>query len=448
MAHPIPPPTTAKQATEFDSIERAEPRNFVTLVAYQVVMRVGWIFKTETLVIPAFLDFVVPNPAIRGLLRGTLPVLNRFGHSVPPVLLSARLRSMGRKKWAFVATTTGMAITFFGLGVLWLVMDGPKSHWFALLFLALYAIFFVATGINHLAFNTIQGKLIRATRRGRLMTLATTIGCPGAIAAAYFLMEPWLAEPKTGFGYLFGICGVLFGLAACCAFALREPKDSVDRTSSNGIAVWRESAGALRRDGNLRRLAVVAAMFSVVLMLFPHYQAMARERLGLPLGNLLFWVAIQNAGTALFTLLTGPAADRRGNRVVLRCAVLASAVAPLSAVVMSWAPLEIGSRFFWLSFAQLGLTPVTLKLLANYTLEICERQEHPLYVSTVSLCVALPVMLLSPGIGWLISQIGFEIVFLVGSGVIFSGGIMASRLIEPRHHIGFPSSGVAVTVEE
>ncbi len=47
-----------------------EARNTFWLECYQVVVRIGWIFKTETIIMPAVLDAVVDS----GFLRGLLPV--------------------------------------------------------------------------------------------------------------------------------------------------------------------------------------------------------------------------------------------------------------------------------------------------------------------------------------------------------------------------------------
>ena len=71
------------------------------------------------------------------------------------------------------------------------------------------------------------------------------------------------------------------------------------------------TAKSTRAEG---RLAVVGSLFGVSVVLFPHYQAIARERLGLTFENMMVWVVVQNAGTALFSFIVGPLADRRGNR--------------------------------------------------------------------------------------------------------------------------------------
>ena len=61
-----------------------EPWNIACLVTYQVVARIGWIFKTETVIMPVVLDTCVPS----GLLRGFLPVLNRIGTSLFPLFVA------------------------------------------------------------------------------------------------------------------------------------------------------------------------------------------------------------------------------------------------------------------------------------------------------------------------------------------------------------------------
>lgn len=65
-------------------VDSHEPRNIACLVTYQVVARVGWIFKTETVIMPAVLDACIAS----GMLRGFLPVLNRIGTSLFPLVVA------------------------------------------------------------------------------------------------------------------------------------------------------------------------------------------------------------------------------------------------------------------------------------------------------------------------------------------------------------------------
>ena len=92
----------------------------------KVVLRTGWIFKTESVVMPHAADALDPT----GLARGWLPLLNRFGQSVPPVLAARRIKNLPKKKRAFIATTASMTLCFLGLTSLWLI-PGLAQHRFA-----------------------------------------------------------------------------------------------------------------------------------------------------------------------------------------------------------------------------------------------------------------------------------------------------------------------------
>src|SRR3954463_2806117 len=94
-----------------------ESRNFWILVIYQVVLRAGWIFKTESVVMPHAADALDTS----GLARGWLPLLNRFGQSVPPVLAARRIKNLPKKQRAFMTTTAAMTVCFLGLTSLWLI---------------------------------------------------------------------------------------------------------------------------------------------------------------------------------------------------------------------------------------------------------------------------------------------------------------------------------------
>ena len=228
---PLPAPLTSA----VDEPRPDERHNFVTLVVYNVLMRTGWIFKTESSIMPAVLDSFetlgTPRWAL-AWMRGALPLLNRFGQSVPPLMMSRQIKIMPRKKWAFVGTTTSMTFIFAVLTAIWLVPGLIQPHtglitWLIpLVYLILYAAFFMAVGVNQLTYNTIQGKLIRVSHRGRLLMIADTIGAISAIFFAITLLSRWLREDSADFHWIFGFSTALFGLWYLIALVLREQPDS------------------------------------------------------------------------------------------------------------------------------------------------------------------------------------------------------------------------------
>ena len=165
-------------------------------------------------------------------------------------------------------------------------------------------------------------------------------------------------------------------------------------------------------------------------MLFPHYQQIAAEKLGLGTPWLVWWVVAQNMGTAIFSLVTGPIADRAGNRRVLLIVTLLIAAGPLAALTCIYIP-DLGRRAFPLVFTLIGLTPVAQKTFNNYTLEITKPENHPRYLSTLSLSMALPIFA-SPLVGYAIKYVGFEIVYLIVVCLLLAGWFMSFGLTEPR----------------
>ncbi|NDC63099.1 MAG: MFS transporter [Planctomycetia bacterium] len=427
---------------------RREARNTAWIELYQVIVRVGWIFKTETIIMPAVLDAVVDS----GLLRGLLPVLNRGGQSVPPLLLSATLARMPVKKRALSWTTAAMAGCFAALAAAWGPLQAGRPDLLAVVFLVIYGMFSAANGLNQLVVASLQGKLIPPGHRGRAMVVSVAVGSVLAIAAAVLLMGRWLGQPD-GFPKIFAATAGFFAVAAIAPFFLDEPPDdgpspdssrgasaraSGDGSSSAGgwmraacraVDGWRRT---LVGDRALLRLSLVAACFSAVLMLFPHYQAFARDRLGSRIGSLLTWVVVQNAATGAASLVAGPISDRRGTRVVLVWLVALSSATPLVVTLLSLLPRANAAEWFWLVYLPLGLNPISLKIFTNYALELAPQPaEHPRYVSIVGAALAAPFVL-SPLVGFAVDRFGFRHVFLAGAAVIAGGAVVALGLPEPR----------------
>jgi len=417
----------------------SEPRNLLTLAIYMVTLRFAWIFKTESVLMPRFLDIIGGS----AFLRGWLPILNRAGQSLPPLLLADWLRRQPLKKTSLRRTSTLMGLCFLLLAAAWMQqgepVDGNSPAWMPVAFLILYTVFFVANGLNQLALGTLQGKLIRADRRGRLLAWGGIVGSIISVALAWFLLQKWLEPPlrlpSGGYVLIFGFAGTGFALAGLLTLPVREPIDHRDdRPHASAMDSIREAWQVLRDDRSFRGAAIVAMLFMSMQLLFPHFQAYGRQ--GLPPEDegfhLMLWVIAQNGAVGVFSWLFGTIADRRGNRLAIRWQVFLCTLTPLIALFLMSGWVPDGARWFWVAFLFLGLVPVSMKSFINYVLELSDTPSHPRYVSTMSLCFAVPFVL-SPGIGALIDVMGFEPVFLVVSFTSALGGLLTFRMAEPRH---------------
>jgi MFS-type transporter involved in bile tolerance (Atg22 family) len=429
---PLDAPPLSTESNLLEELNSSDRYNFKCYGLYQIMLRTGWIFKTESIIMPAVLDVIGGS----GWLRGCLPMLNRFGQSVPPLLVSDHVRNSSLKKVGLAGSTAIMGCCFLFLSLIWAMTDGAKSAWLPLVFLGIYGVFFCATGINQLQLVTITGKLIRVDYRGRVGMVAVLLGSILACTAAWFLLRMWLpnqagAGAKGNFTAIFGFTGAIFMLASVLALGFREKPDQEKFRRRNGWQLFRSSLATIREDRNFLRLTLIGALFGMCLTLFPHYQSLARERLSLGLSSLIPWVIAQNMGAAAFSIPAGWLADRFGNRIVLQFIMLILCVPPVLAIYASGME-RAGTLWFNVVFFLVGLTPVTFRVLNNYTLEVTSNSEHPRYLSTLGLMMAGPAILTSAFFGALVDWISFEFVFGVVVICLLIGWGLTFTLSEPR----------------
>jgi len=416
-----------------DDAVDVEKRNIVSLVIHQILFRTAWIFKTESVIIPAFLDSI----SDAGWVRGMLPPLNRFGQSVAPLLLSDRLSRASMKSRWLARSTFFMSLPFFSIGLMLCLFGAKSPPWFVLFFLVSYGIFFCIHGVNQASFNTIQGKLIRPNRRGRLVTIVGYIGAPIAVLTAWLLLRPWTQAVPPKFAYIFLFTGSMFFIASLTVRRLIESPDPVEsRQSINIKKRFAEAWRSVNVDPHLRRLCLLSSLLVCSQMLFPHYQRIGRNMDGYSGQLLMVWVVAQNLAAAVFSWISGRLADQRGTRSALRWLTFLAMFTPLLALLLQkFATAE----WYWLTFAWLGVVPVTYRMQLNYALELTERSRHPIYVSTVVLCMAGPIVL-SPVIGEFVARVGYVVPFCSIAAIVGGSWLLSLSMVEPRHADFVPAS--------
>ncbi len=404
-----------------------EKRNLFVFALNQILMRLGWMFKAESVVIPAFIDIYTSS----GTIRGLLPLILRIGQSLPQFLVAQRVARMPKKQGFFILTGFGFTIPWC---VLSLVLG--LTHWSAnvivAVFLVLCTIHWLMVGCNHLANGTLQGKLISPQKRGRLLAYSNVIGCSLSIGVAIYLMPRWLSETNPRYATIFGVTSGAFGIAALVSFWFRELPSQAEGTAPF-FKFLGDALLLLRHDRNFRRFALVILLFYSIWPLFPHYAVFGKRTLGLASSGFVTLIVAQNASNALGAGVMGNIADRSGNRFVLRLLILISAFTPLLAVIISRMPS--GAQLYWIIFALIGFTPVSARIVTNYTLEIAPQEKHPQYLGVMSLFQAIPLFV-SPLIGALIEEFAFEPVFITCSVLVACGFVLTFRLDEPRFNQG------------
>ena len=424
------PQSVIHDIPEAAAVTEVQRHNFWVMALYQISLRCGWIFKTESIVMPAFLDAL----GVSAWVRGFLPLFNRFGQSVPPMLLSADVRGARYKKRIVFATMILFASCFFAIAFIWNI--SANAWWMPAVFLFIYAMFFMVVGVHNLAARAVQGKLIRANRRGRLMLVGNVFGAVASVALAFWLFPKWLpADGAHDFFGLFAFAALMFVISAFIALIVIEPEDrrGPEQHASRRIHnAWRDAKRTFQQDPRFRRIALVGALTNTSIMLFPHYQPMAREYLNLNLDNLMLWVIVQNLGMAGFSMVLGPIADSRGNRAVLRLLLIVMIATPLLTLWLINQP-SWGGNYFWIIFVLVGMTPFSIGILFNYTLELTETENHPRYLATLGLIVAIPAIL-SPLVSYSMDFFMSPTpLFTSVSVLLIVAWLLTFRLPEPRY---------------
>jgi len=407
------------------------PWNLAVLAYHQILFRIAWVFKTESIVFPAIIDWLIGAGA--GPIRGILPILSRVGQSFPPVLLADRMRRARRKMLAPAVTTMAIAISMALMGVVChLGQFDPSQKWLVPAVLTTYFLFCVSFGIYRISAGTLKGKLIRPERRGRLLLVSTFWGAIPSAILAYLFLGPWFTEEPLQFHMSCYCAAIGFFFASICLFLVKEPKDKKQtKPPKNPRENISELWSTFRGDPTLRLLTLIVAIFGSGLIVLPHYQAL-RVGLGLSSSHLVYWIIAQSTAVGCFSLIVGPSADRFGNRLTMRFMMFGATLSPLLAALLPLLPHPWGGRFYWLVFVTLTLQPLVLRIVANYTLEICANTMHARYLSTINLCQVFP-FLFSPFVGYLFETVNTTYLMLTIAALMLAAALMTFRLPEPRH---------------
>ncbi len=400
-----------------------EKRNLVVFALNQILMRLGWMFKAESVVIPAFIDTYTAS----GVIRGLLPLILRIGQSLPQFLVAQRVARMPKKQGFFILTGFGFALPWCVLSVV-LSLTRWSAAVIVAVFLGLCTFHWLMVGCNHLASGTLQGKLISPEKRGRLLAYSNVIGCTLSILVAVSIMPRWLSGDSAHYSLIFGATAFFFGIAAVVCFWFKE-LPSRSQSAAPFFRFLGEALLLLRSDRDFRRFAFVILLFYSIWPLFPHYAVFGKRTLGLVPSGFVTLIVAQNVSNAVGAGVMGNIADRSGNRFVLRVLVLISAFTPVLAILLSRLPN--GAQLYWIIFALIGFTPVSARIVTNYTLEIAPQEKHPQYLGVMSLFQAIPLFV-SPLVGMLIEEFAFEPVFIGASTLVFLGFLLTFRLAEPR----------------
>jgi hypothetical protein len=405
--------------------------NFYIIAVRQILFRLGWIFKTESIVIPALTTMLTSST----LYLGLFPMVSRIGKYFPQLFAANFIEPLRKRKYGLIVLNLG-AIIPWGIFAALCWMKPLNKTMFMAFFVFAYASFWICTGAGQMTMRTVIGKVILYNFRGRIQKIIGLYSAVFAIifslVAAYILKGAPPFEFPYNFAMLFTLTFVLFLVVLTCTILIREPsyplppkRKGVSRTIVNAFSL-------IKTNRNLRRAVIIGWSFSLTAALFPFYTAYAREYVGVPIKLLALSLFIQHGANAGCQIFVGPLADRQGNRFVLLVLGWLAVFIPLVPLVAKYLiPANMSIYFYLVTYLLIGTAVGRELFLQNYILEISSLEKQPLFVGTLNLFVGLsslfPVI-----IGALLIVLSYEMVFSIAFVFAAAGAALIFTVEEPR----------------
>lgn len=421
-----------KKSTDF--IQRAQTRNFWVFAIHFILVRIGWLFKTESVIISSFVRGLTESSMIIGLF----PMISRLGQTLPQLFMAAAIQHVSRKKQALLISFSLYFIVWFAIFLLLLFVPYDKKTLILVCFFILYTIFWLNNGCYQVLVNIVRGKLIAVETRGRLISVSGFIGGLGALIVAVYMVRPLLITPHDfsirPYTLIFLLAGVFFLGAWIILFWLQEPalahghaKKSVKHFLVDALAlVW--------HDRNFILFFSVGTLITIGYGLIYFYTVFSCNELHTPLSMLANYLVVQVVANMLGSYVYGRMADAVGNKRVLIIIMILVALTPLTAVLVITAP-NVPYRIWLFSavYFLIGFNLPVHQILINYLLEIAPLDKHPHYLGVYN-ALRTVVFIFPPLTGLCIDIFGFVPVFFALSLLLSGGIILSLRLIEPRVH--------------
>lgn len=401
-----------------EAARRAEPGNFLRHGASLSLSKLADGLIDPKLVL-SWLMGALGAPAV---LTGLLVPVREAGALVPQLFTAARIRGMGRRKWAWAAGAAGQGVAALVILAAALWLEGWAAGGVIVAALTVLAL---ARSVCSVSFKDVLGKTVDKPRRGTVTGFAASLASAGVLVFAGVLMLG-VVERFTLVAGAIALAGVAWLGAALVFATIREEDRPGD---AEGEATGLGQMALLREDADLRRFVLARVMLIPTALAPPYLVMLAGEagdaRWG-ALGAML-------AASALAGLVSGWVWGRLSDRSSRQVLAISGAVAAgflLLAVGFGRAGL-MGTAWaapvalFGLMVSYRGVRVGRSTYLVNLAPE-AQRASYTAVANTV-----VGVALLAGGLfGVLASVAGPGVVLAVFAGIALAGAGVAWRMKE------------------
>jgi MFS family permease len=183
----------------------------------------------------------------------------------------------------------------------------------------------------------------------------------------------------------------------------------------------------IKKEKNYRNFLIADSLMMLALMSHAFFAVNAFDKFSLTDEYAGYFTIVMMLSTVFGSLYFGYLADKHGHKLNLLCGIIFTLIACLFALISP--SVEI----YYLCFAGSSLT-ISLNLVSRLTIisEICMEEDRPTYISLSNLITA-PFILSGLLGGWIASQFGYNVVFIIAGIFALASAIWFLIMVEePR----------------
>ncbi len=398
------------------------PSNFFLLIISNTFTKLGDALSSPKTVLAWLMSYVNAPVALIGFL---VPI-RESGSMLPQIFIAGYIRKLPIRKWVWVIGSLLQFLSIAGIGVVSLSFKGATAGWLIVLLLALFSL---SRGLSSIASKDVLGKTIPKTRRGRLNGLSTSVSGALALGAGLFMIAK--SEQDLGiefYAYIIFFASILWILgAAVYANVQEEPGETSG--GRNGFREAFSKLSLLRDDKPFRNFVISRALLLCSALTAPFYVVLAQDYLGKDLKILGLFILANGIATSISAPFWGKLADSSSKNVMVRAALITSALGFLMFAIISWIPvLREMTWIYPTAFFLLGIAHSGVRLgRKTYIVYMAGGNKRTDYVAVSNTVIGL-VLLITGGISALASVISAEGIILVLSMFGLAGAYSSHRL--------------------
>lgn len=364
---------------------------------------------------------------------GAVPVLWNLGASFPQLFLGQQKNDEKFVKPAIVHYSVLYRSSFlFTALIIYFILGHIPVSFSVPITLSLILMITILGSVPGPRWVTLFSKTTPVKLRGRLLAIRQLIGALlGIFAGSIIIVILSSISFPQNFAVLFILC-FIFMLVSL--YFLKEVKETEENLGEEIIIIkikrFDKVKQVLKENKNFRNYLVADGLLLIGLTSSAFFAVYAIERFRLPTSYAGSFTIIFMASTVLGNIIFGYFADIFGHKINLMIMAAVLLLASLSAIV-SINPLIFGSVFFFFALAQSiqGISRIA------FVVELSGEKDRTLYASLLN-SITAPALLFGIFAGFIISFIGYPIVFLIY--ILFSGFTvywLYKKVEEPRDKI-------------